>query len=141
MTTDHTPCVAKIKSHVKNDLGLYLNDSGSLPFNHRQDSTILQVDVVVCLKQKHDITHIIEYETSTLGTVIVGKSILINESVKKMVEEGTQIGKPKVIFLYATYSTVNLNKMRYILEQISHYFTHINAPVVEYYADDWDKYM
>jgi hypothetical protein len=101
----------------------------------------LNVDIIICQENNKNISHIIEYESNTGGTTIVGKSILINASIKKMIDEVRQIDKPKVIFLYKPNTSINLDKIRYDLEQIAYYFTDIDVPFIEYYTDDWDKHL
>lgn len=99
---EHQEMVHTIKKFVEKQKGqgYSIYTPTSLPIGCSRNSRLLIPDILVM--KENNITHIIEPESSTGGATILGKILLADKAICKMVSEGKQFKevKPKLIFLY-----------------------------------------
>lgn len=127
----HQEMVHTIKKFVKKQKGYNIYTPTSLPISCSRNSRLLIPDILVT--KENNITHIIEPESSTGGATILGKILLADKAICKMVSEGKQCKevKPKLVFLYKpSFPESRLNrvkervsegmrKLKYIQEKIT----------------------
>ncbi len=136
----HRDVVNNIKSYINSCKDFILQPSGSLPIDSDITTRLTTVDIIV--SKNNNISHIIEVETSTDGTTIAGKLILANEALKMMIDNESQSKemRPKIIYLYKPGFN-HFARVKYRARKIYYYLNFIDVPIIEYYTDDWYKYL
>jgi len=132
----HKNVVDDIKYYIDTQLDLSLQPSGSLPISSNRNNRLTDVDIIV--SKNNNISHIIEVETKTMGTMIAGKLILADEAIKMMIDNNSQTEdvKPKIIYLYKSGSKV-FNRVNEIVQNIFYKLRYIEIPIIEFYSEDW----
>ena len=136
----HKNVVDDIKYYIDTQLDLSLQPSGSLPISSNRNNRLTDVDIIV--SKNNNISHIIEVETKTMGTMIAGKLILADEAIKMMIDNNSQTEdvKPKIIYLYKPGSKV-FNRVNEIVQNIFYKLRYIEIPIIEFYSEDWYNHL
>ena len=136
----HKNVVVYIKKYIDIQPDLILQPSGSLPIGSNRNNRLTDVDIIV--SKNNNISHIIEVETNTKGTMIAGKLILADEAIKMMIDNNSQTEdvKPKIIYLYKPDSKA-FNRVNEIVENIFYKLRYIENPIIEFYNEDWYNHL
>jgi hypothetical protein len=129
--------VAEIKEYVQKNTDYSLKVPTSMPFCCKRETCLFHPDII--LMKKDIITHIVEPETSTGGTLLVGKVVLADRSIELMVNNG-QIpdSKPKLVFLYSPKMKLSeLERVRYRVDNSGYKLKYIGSMIIDYYPANW----
>lgn len=137
---NHKNVVDDIKNYINTQSDLSLQPSGSLPIGSKRNNRLTDVDIIV--SKNNNISHIIEVETKTRGTMIAGKLILVDEAIKIMIDNNSQTDdvKPKIIYLYKPDS-VECERVKVIVPNMFHNLNYIETPIIELFTQNWHNYL
>jgi hypothetical protein len=110
-----------------------------MPFNAKRNTRLYIPDIIVMKKDR--ITHIVEPETGTGGTTIIGKMLLANKCIEIMLKEGTvsQNSKPKLIFLYKdSYPDSKLKRIKERVNAVNIQTEYIGEVIIDNFSDKFD---
>ena len=137
----HLEMMNRIKEFLQKRGEYEILPTTNLPIPCKNDTKLYHPDIV--LRKEKSITHIIEPETSTGGTTIIGKIMLAEICISKMRDDGKQSPtvKPKLIFLYhPDFPESELNKIKFRCSHINKYLENIQEPIIQYFSQDFEWY-
>ncbi len=112
----------------------------SLPWPCTRETKLVAPDIIYCrpdrsVKFGHSIMNVIEFESETSAASIANKVERLNDSSRRMIEDGAQSGimLPRIIFLYDRQTGVSLEEVKRVVKGVG--TEYLDGVVVEYYDE------